>query len=37
MSSQHDSILDLSDYQVTDIVEKAKHLQSKTCHQVITK
>lgn len=31
-SSQHDSILDLSAYQVTEIVEKAKNLQSKTCH-----
>lgn len=32
MSSQHDSLLDLPDYQVTDIVEIAKNLQSKTCH-----
>lgn len=32
MSSQYDSIFDLPDYQVTDIVEKTKNLQSKTCH-----
>lgn len=32
MSAQHDSILDLHAYKVTDIVEKAKNLQSTICH-----